>query len=899
MPPSLITTKLFIPPPRPNQVDRDRLQHLLRQGLKGKLTLVSAPAGFGKTTLVSTAIRQTGGAVAWISLHENDGNLLGFLALVAAALQRAVPNGVPTTHTLLQSAQPPAGDIVLAALLDELTTLESELALVLDDYHAVDSREINDALAFLLEHGPQRLHWVIVSREDPALPLARLRARGELCEVRAAQLRFSEAEATTFLNQTMALALSREYVAALTARTEGWITGLQLAGLSLQGRSDGADFVDAFAGSHRFVLDYLVEEVLLAQPPEVRDFLLKTSVLERFNAELSEAVTGVDRAAVVLERLERQNLFLIPLDDQRRWYRFHHLFGEVLQVRLSTSDVDIKVLHQRAADWLHAEDFVADAIHHAVLAENTQFAADIIEQAWPELRKREPEGLFLGWMKALPEHLITASPVLSAHYGLALLSHDPAAAPRWLESAEARLQPARDQPRASGGRVLNEAACTALPGLLAVGRAYHAGASGDVAGIVEHAGQALDLLPDGEAVWRGSAAVLLGLVQWNGGDLSAAVAAIGTGHKAMQAAGEISGMVSTAYLLANLSIAQGRHKTAERWCRKALARVAEHRFAPQGAADIHVTLALLALGRYQLDQARDHLAQARALGEPAKLLETAHHWFIIQALLQTLEGRYGDAEDLLAEAAEVRIPSPAPDFAPIAAWQARLDVLQGDLHAARRWAQLSDLHADDAPAFHLVFSHLTLVRVLIAAYRRTGQEQDRRDAQRLLEKLRHATATGQAREHGLEIHLLIALLHHATGDAASAAAALQTAFAQPEAEHQIHRFAAEDAEALSWIREYIVQGNAPAWADVLLPAEQTTPAPGSPAEIPPPPVEALSDRELEVLRLLRTELGGPQIAEHLFVSKNTLKTHTKNIYAKLGVNNRRAAVRRAGELGID
>ena len=393
----ILTTKLHILPPRPNLVHRPRLLERLNNALHHKLILISAPAGFGKTMLVSEWIAKYDHTVAWLSLDENDDEPSRFLRYLIAALQTIKPGIGDVVARLLQSAQSPLLETTLTHLLNEIATISESFALVLDDYHLLDSQPINDALIFLIDHLPPHVHLVITTREDPTLPLARYRSRDELTEIRAADLRFTATEAADFLNQIMGLELSIDEIAVLESRTEGWVAGLQMAALSMQGRADTAGFIQAFTGSHRFVLDYLVEEVLQRQPDQVSNFLVQTSILDQLNGSLCDAVTGKDGGQEMLERLERGNLFVIPLDDDRQWYRYHHLFAEVLQAYARGVEPDeVATLHLRASEWFENNNLPADAIYHAFAAQDFARAADLIELAWRAMDRSFQEVTWLG-----------------------------------------------------------------------------------------------------------------------------------------------------------------------------------------------------------------------------------------------------------------------------------------------------------------------------------------------------------------------------------------------------------------------------------------------------------------------------------------------------------------------
>ncbi len=555
MPAPILATKLYIPPARPGVVPRPRLIERLNEGLSSgrKLTLISASAGFGKTTLVSEWIAGCQRPAAWLSLDEGDNDPTRFLVYLIAALQTLSLSKVEGIAAnigegvlgVLQTPQPPPTEAILTALLNELTAIPDNFVLVLDDYHVLDAEPVNastsvdGALTFLLEHLPPQMHLVIATREDPHLPLARLRARGQLTELRAADLRFTPAEAAEFLNRVMGLNLSAEDIAALETRTEGWIAGLQLAAialrspLSMQGRSDAASFIQAFTGSHRFVLDYLVEEVLQRQPEGIHSFLLKTAILDRLSGSLCNAVTGREDGKGVLETLERGNLFIIPLDDQRQWYRYHPLFAEVLQARLLDEQPDqVFSLHKRASEWYEHYGLAADAIHHALAAKDFERAAILVELAIPEMRRNRQGATVteLGWLKALPDELVHFRPVLSVAYAFAsfgggeLEGVEPRLrdAERWLDTADPMADTAGTRPEPSRRMVVvDEEEFRRLPGMIALLRAAQALARGDMPEAVKNARRVLDLAPEDAHLMLGGAASVLGLAAWASGDLEA------------------------------------------------------------------------------------------------------------------------------------------------------------------------------------------------------------------------------------------------------------------------------------------------------------------------------------------------------------------------------------------
>ncbi len=530
----LLETKLFVPRPPRGVVPRPRLQALLDRTRSAKLLLVSAPAGFGKTTLLADWL--AGGALAqgdepataWLSLDRGDNDAETFWTYVIAALRRVQPDLGTSELALLQSPQPPPVEALLTTLLNSLAATGREMLLVLDDYHFVDSQGVHDGIAFLLEHMPPRLHLAIVTRADPPWPLARLRARGDLVEVRAADLRFTQEETAAYLNEAMNLELVASQVAALEGRTEGWIAALQLAAISLQGRDDVEGFIDGFTGGDRYVIDYLAEEVLPRQPDRVQTFLLQTSILRGLTGSLCDAVTSQVGGKAMLEALDRGNLFLVPLDDNRHWYRYHHLFADVLRSRLLDEQPElVGELHLRASRWYEQNGDRAEAIRHALAGEDFDHAADLIELTMSAMLRSRQEGTLLGWLEALPDRVVDVRPVLSIGFVASLLSTGQLAgveshlevAERWLDETSAADQ---DAPASSTRMVVgDQEGLRRLPSAVALYRAGHARMAGDVPATMTHARRALDLAEEDDHVTRGGAAALLGLASWTTGDLDA------------------------------------------------------------------------------------------------------------------------------------------------------------------------------------------------------------------------------------------------------------------------------------------------------------------------------------------------------------------------------------------
>ena len=910
----LLLTKLFIPPPRPKIVLRSRLIERLNEGLGCNLTLISAPAGFGKTTLVSEWIAVCKRPVAWLSLGEGDNDLTRFLTYLVAALQTIAPNIGAGTLAALQSPQPPSTESILATLLNEIAAIPDHFILVLDDYHLIDSELIDQALTFLLDHLPPHMHLVITTREDPSLPLPRYRVRGQLTELRAADLRFTPAEAADFLNRMMGLNLRDADIAALEARTEGWIAGLQLAALSMQGRSDTAGFIQAFTGSHHFVLDYLAGEVLERQPERVRNFLLQTSILERLSGPLCDAVIGnhperignhPDRTGRVggramLETLERGNLFVIPLDDQRQWYRYHHLFADVLRTYLMEAQPEqVSSLHQRASAWYEQNGYPSDAIRHALAAKDFERAAGLIELAWSAMDVSYQSSTWLGWVKALPDGLVRSRPVLSVGYAWALLDGGE------LEASETRLQDAEhclDTP-ADQMVVVDKEQFRSLPASIATARAYRSLALGNVPDTVKYARQALELTPEDDQVRHTQAISLLGLAQYTSGDLEAAERSLSDFHISLRKSGDTLTLIGITFLLADIRVALGRLHAAESIYLQTL-RLATGmgELMPLGTADLYRGLGELAIEQGDLEAAAQHLLTCQKLGKQTATTDWPHRLCVSQARLKEAQGDLEGALALLDEAQRVLIRGPLPDVRPVAALKARVWLKQGRLAEALGWAREQGLSVNDEVCFTHEFEYLMLARVLIATGKGDRKAGSLEEAKRLLERLLQAAETGGRMGSALQILLLQALAFQTQDNLPHALAALERAMALAEPEGYVRSFVDEGEGMRLLIEKQSRNRDHPlsAYAEKLL-AAFTQPAAAPKTAIinqKSTMIEPLSERELEVLKLLRSELSGPEIAQHLIVSLNTLRTHTKNIFNKLGVNNRRAAIIRAEELDL-
>jgi LuxR family transcriptional regulator, maltose regulon positive regulatory protein len=903
----ILATKLFIPSLRSRSVTRPRLVERLTGGLQGggKLTLVSAPAGFGKSTLLSewiAALRADAGAprFCWLSLDEADSEPVRFLAYLVAALQTVEPTLGETLQAGLRSPRPPAAETLLTGLVNEMAALQQPLVLVLDDYHRVDCRTVDDALAFLLDNLPPQMHLVVASREDPPLSLARLRARGHLIEVRAADLRFTPAEAVEFLNRVMELALSEEEVAVLERRTEGWIAGLQLAALALQAMlsqhedADTAGFIDAFSGSHQFVLDYLLEEVFERQPRHLQDFLLCTSILDRLCAPLCDAVLGTvpPSAEEMLASLERANLFIVPLDAERRWFRYHHLFGDLLRRRLGRPP-EFCTHHLRASLWYEADGDMAEAFSHALAAEDFDRAARVAEAGWQDMDHSFQTTAWLGWVSRLPDGVVRSRPGLCFQLGSAYSdAGDAATSETHLRNAEHAL--ARSTERSEELK--------SLPGSIALARAYNSQMQGDAESMVRFAELALALIPEDDLFGRAQAAVTLGFTHWSAGDLEAYLRAMRAWVDGMRTMGNDVFAIASGFAVADALVALGRLSEAEGALRQAIQEAAAlGRDALPVTAHHHLGLALLAHERGDDTEAAQRLQTAAELGRRSTLVDWPHRWQLAQARLRESAGDWHGALEALDEAARAYTKNPVPAARPIEALKARVHLKQGRLDKAQAWAR--GISTEDEVGYLAEYEHLTLVRARVAEGSLDGMGD-------LLQRLlAHAEAQRRAASV-IEILMTQALAHQAEGDPAQAIAALERALTLAEPEGYLRVFVDEGEPMRSLLQalgsamaERVRPGTHPVLGYVsrLLaafpPSAETNPR----SRIAPQRfgmVDPLSDRELEILGLIARGLSNAEIGRRLYLALSTVKGHNLRIFGKLHVQNRTEAVARARELGL-
>lgn len=901
----ILATKIYIPSPPPKAVIRSRLLGQLDAGLHHKLIIISAPAGFGKSTLVSEWIASRKRPAAWLSLDENDNDATRFLRYCIEALRTISLNLGAGILDALQSSQIPPTESILTALVNEITSIPNDFTLVLDDYHLTDSKSVDDALTFLIEHLPPQMHLIITTREDPSLPIPRLRARNQLTEIRAADLRFTPSEAAEFLNQVMELNLAANEVATLKTRTEGWIAGLQLAALSMKGQEDVHGVIEAFAGDHRYIVDYLVEEVLRRQPESIRNFLLETSILDRLNGSLCDAVTNQTGSKSKLEQLQRGNLFLIPLDDKREWYRYHHLSADVLRIHLTAErSHQVPVLHHRASEWYEQNNLTAGAIRHALAGEDFERTAKLIERVLPVMRQSRQEPTLLGWLKTLPDELFHTHPVLNVHYIGILMQNGQ------FEGVESRLRDVEQwlgTPEETRKPLIyvDEVEFQRLPSSIAMYRAAIALAQGDTVNSIKYASKVLELAHEDDDFPRGAASSLLGLASWTDGDLATAYQMFSSGMSHLQKVGFISDVIGGSVTLADIRIIQGRLREAMSIYERGL-QIATKKGVPalRGAADMHVGMSDIFREQNDLNIAEQNLLKSNELGELNGLPKNPYRWRVAMARIRESQGDLEEALELLNEAEPLYVGDFSPNVRPITALKARVWIKQGELEKALDWARTHKLSVDEEPNYLREFEQITFARILLSQYQRDHTDSLLHDAIGLLERLLKATEDGGRMGSAIEILVLQTLALQLQDDMPAALTSLERAIKLAEPEGYVRMFVDEGATMASLLRKAAASKIMPAYTAKLLLAFEAerkgfgeeTPRSAAPASSSL--IEPLSQRELDILRLFKTELSGPEIAQELVIALSTVRTHTKSIYSKLNVKSRREAVKRAIELGL-
>ena len=880
--PPLLKTKLHIPPRRPDMVPRSLLIKQLNEHIQRKLTLITAPAGYGKTNLASEWIHSlqsednSNNRIAWLSLGEADSEPIRFLSYVITTLQQVAPEIGVGAPGLFEMVQSPPINVVLNELINDMAGLDYHVMLVLDDYHVISHPEIHEALRYLVEHQPHQMHLVITSREDPPLPLPRLRARGEMAEIRMHNLRFSLAETTRFFSHFMKLDLESEVISVLEAQTEGWIAGLQLAGLVLKNQSDRQAFVDTFSGSHRYVLDYLADEVLQSQDEEVRRFLTQTSILKQFNIDVCQAITGNPNSQFILEQLEQTNMFIVPLDHERVWYRYHRLFSDFLLTELSKAEAS--ELHKRAAAWHEANGMVAEAVAYALDSTDSDLMADMVDRALRQETIWSSGNLVLysSWLEKLPDQVFTNRPQLSLNAAFVLYlsgRFDDALQLIALAETDLAAQPASPE-------VEN------LLALVALYRGSIAAVRGDVEQAIELITFAQSRLPRADHMAHARAHFSLGVANENSGQADDAAKNFLRASKKAQAAGVLHLAVHARCSAAQVLIDLGRLNLAEQACHTAIDLADGRRFPPLGVA--LSILGRIALERNDLASAEQLLNEGIALSSQRMLLI---HVIAGMASYIHLTVCQGNTAEFLNAIDEVNAILEEYDeeydvdrfYLVAAAHQARMHIFLADRQAVDQWAKAYQASRSDSP---FEYAELTLVRYLLMSG-------DYEVVPSILQPLLDAARLEGRFRASMEIKLLFSRYCQDKGDIPRALKWLSEALeiAAPEGFIRIFLDEAPVLDLLPQVRE-----TAPDLVDAILGQQKSADDVGRPTQ--PQLPEPLTEQEMNILALIVGGKANQQIADELVITLGTAKWHVHNILQKLSVNNRTQATIRAQELGL-
>jgi LuxR family maltose regulon positive regulatory protein len=890
---TLLNTKLYIPPTRSGLVARPRLIEQLESNIDRKLTLVSAPAGFGKTTLLSEWIHEQKRSAAWISLDKGDNDLARFLAYFISSFRDIEGLMLEEALAMIESPQLPSIEVLLTPLINSATESRTQFALILDDYHLITNTQVHDVIRFILDNIPPNMHLVLSSRADPPWPLSRLRALGEMAEIRANDLRFTPEEVTSFLNDVMGFDLSPVDIKLLESRTEGWIAGLQMAALSMQGRKDLSNFIKALSGSHRFIMDYLVEEVIDKQSREIQEFLLKTSILGRMNGALCDFVTSGSDSQETLAYLDQANLFLIPLDEERCWYRYHHLFSGLLRsYQEQYRPGRAPELHLKASIWYEDQGLIADAVEHALAAGDLDRVIKLVEGNAIVMMDYGQLGTLRGWLDALPNELVLSRPWLClAHAWIYLYSGQLHMIEPILLDAEKGLANIEDKQEISH-----------IKGHMAAVRAYHAELRGDFDEAIHFANEAQKFLPKKDLRARCFTLMKLSASLRLTGKLEEAEQAFKEAILVSQELGDSHIAIHLRCDLAGLYFMQGRLREVDRICREALAFARQY-FVRSGwwmpiTGYVYARMCQLSYERNDIESALQSAEKGIELSQPSGLPEYLADNLVFQAL--TLQA-IGDSEEALKTIQEAKML--AKKISPwykevVEPYEAQIRLAQGELELANKLVDERDFIRKDEYGFEFLTNKLVQAHVQVKRCEDCPNEIG--EVSSLLAQLLEIAESRKANAFVMKILALQSLTEWMIGEREEALQCLRQAIMLAEPEGYVRPFINLGPQMGDVLHYAVSKGICSRYSAKLLEALAAEPSMDS-AQVTTSRAffeEPLSERELQVLRLLNSDLSTPEIAKELVVAVSTVRSHVKNIYSKLDVHSRIEAVDRARDLNL-